>query len=78
VDHNPSIGAEIGTNLLWKSGKNFTLKSGVQLNYSSYSIKAYKFYTEKASIALNTVGRIADTLTSYTSFRNFTVIPRRI
>lgn len=71
VDHNPSIGAEIGSNVLLKAGRNFTLKSGLQLNYSRYSIKAYRFYTEKASIALNTVGRIADTLTSYTSFRNF-------
>ena len=71
VDHNPSIGAEIGSNILLKAGRNFTLKSGLQLNYSRYSIKAYKFYTEKASIALNTIGRIADTLSSYTSFRNF-------
>lgn len=71
VDHNPSIGAEIGSNVLLKAGRNFTLKSGLQMNYSRYSIKAYRFYTEKASIALNTIGRIADTLTSYTSFRNF-------
>lgn len=71
VDHNPSIGAEIGSNILLKAGRNFTLKTGLQLNYSRYSIKAHRFYTEKASIALNTVGRIADTLTSYTSFRNF-------
>lgn len=71
VDHNPSIGAEIGSNILLKAGRNFTLKTGLQLNYSRYSIKAYRFYTEKASIALNTVGRIADTLTSYTSYRNF-------
>jgi len=71
VDHNPSIGAEIGSNVLLRAGRNFTLKTGLQLNYSRYSIKAYRFYTEKASIALNTVGRIADTLTSYTSYRNF-------
>lgn len=71
VDHNPSIGAEFGSNVLWKAGRNFTIKTGLQLNYSRYSIKAYKFYFEKASIALNPVGRSADTLTSYTSFRNF-------
>lgn len=71
VDHKPSIGAELGSNILFSAGRNLTFKTGLQLNYSRYTIKAYKFYFEKASIALNTLGPIGDTITAYTSFRNF-------
>lgn len=71
VDHKPSIGVELGSNILFAASKNFTIKSGVQLNYTRYTIKAYKFYYEKASIALNTAGPVADTITTFTSFRNF-------
>lgn len=71
VDHKPSIGAELGSNVLFSAGRNLTFKTGLQLNYSRYTIKAYKFYFEKASIALNSLGPVGDTITSYTSFRNF-------
>lgn len=71
VDHQPSIGVELGSNLLFKATKNLTFKTGVQLNYSRYTIKAYKAGYEKASIALNTFGPIADIITSYTTIRNF-------
>ncbi len=70
VDHVPSIGVELGSNILYKVSKNLTLKTGLQLNYSRYTIKAYKAGYEKASIALNSWGRV-DTLTSYTTIRNF-------
>ena len=71
VDHKPSIGLELGSNLLFAPSRNLTLKSGLQLNYSRYTIKAYKFYFEKANIALLSPGRSADTMSSYTSLRNF-------
>jgi hypothetical protein len=71
VDHKPSIGVEIGSNVLFTPTKNLTLKTGLQFNYSRYSIKAFKFYSEKANIALMTLGRVADTMSSYTSIRNF-------
>jgi len=71
IDQNASIGAELGSNVLFSVGRNFTIKSGLQLNYSRYNIKAFKFYYEKASIALNTSGPVADTISSYTSYRNF-------
>ena len=70
VDHQPSIGVELGSNVLYRVGKNLTLKTGLQMNYSRYTIKAYKTGYEKASIALNAWGRV-DTLTSYTTIRNF-------
>jgi len=71
VDQNASIGAELGSNVLFSVGRNLTIKSGLQLNYSRYNIKAFRFNYEKASIALNTSGPVADTISSYTSFRNF-------
>ena len=70
VDHKPAIGAELGSNVLFAATRNLTFKSGLQLNYSRYSIAAYKSYYEKASIALNTAGPVADTISSYTSLRN--------
>ena len=70
VDHKPAIGAELGSNILFSATRNLVLKSGLQFNYSRYNIAAYKFYSEKASIALNTAGPVADTISSYTSIRN--------
>lgn len=71
VDHVPSVGVEMGSNVLYTALKNLTIKTGLQLNYSRYNIKAYSFYYEKASIALNRVGMVLDTITAYTSLRNF-------
>jgi hypothetical protein len=71
VDHKPSIGLELGSNVLFSPSKKLTLKTGLQLNYSRYTIKAYKFYFEKANIALLSSGRISDTMSSYTTLRNF-------
>lgn len=71
VDHQPSMGVELGSNVLLRAGNNLTIKSGLQLNYSRYTIKAYKAGYQKASIALNSFGRTADTMTSYTTIRNF-------
>lgn len=72
VDHKPAIGVELGSNVLYSPMKNLTIKTGVQLNYSRYTIKAYKSYVEKASIALNsTTQHTRDTMVSYTTVRNF-------
>jgi hypothetical protein len=71
VDHSPAIGAEIGSNFLYSASRNLTFKTGLQLNYNRYNIKAFRYFYEKASIALNTAGHIPDTLSSYTSIRNF-------
>ena len=71
VDHQPSMGVELGSNVLFKAGNNLTFKSGLQLNYSRYTIKAYKVGYEKASIALNnSFGKVADTLSFFTTIRN--------
>lgn len=70
VDHQPSVGVELGSNMLFKASNNLTFRTGLQLNYSRYTIKAYKVGYEKASIALSSFGRAADTITSYTTIRN--------
>lgn len=70
VDHQPSVGVELGSNMLFKASNNLTFRTGLQLNYSRYTIKAYKVGYEKASIALSSFGRAADTMTSYTTIRN--------
>ena len=66
VDHQPSMGVELGSNVLFKATNNLTFKSGLQLNYSRYTIKAYRVANEKTTIALNS----SDTITSYTTIRN--------
>ncbi|MEO6916104.1 MAG: hypothetical protein ABI151_11005 [Chitinophagaceae bacterium] len=72
VDHKPAIGVELGSNVLYSPVKNLTIKTGVQLNYSRYTIKAFKSYVEKASIALNSMTQhTRDTMVSYTTVRNF-------
>ena len=66
VDHQPSMGVELGSNVLFKATNNLTFKSGLQLNYSRYTIKAYRVANEKTTIALNS----SDTITSFTTIRN--------
>ncbi|MEO5681198.1 MAG: hypothetical protein ABIQ88_01090 [Chitinophagaceae bacterium] len=70
VNHKPASGFEIGSNVQYKLSDNLSLFAGVQLNYSRYYIGAYKYRTEKASIALNTPAT-HDTLSGYTDIRNF-------
>ena len=40
VNQSPSLSAEIGGSLVYSFAKNFRLKTGMQLNYTSYNIKA--------------------------------------
>ncbi len=72
VDHKPALGFELGTHALFPVSKKFTLKAGVQFNYSKYDIRAYKAPVERATISLNsTTGGTANSLVSYTDIRNF-------
>ena len=70
VNHKPAPGFEVGTNLQYKVSNNLTLFAGAQLNYSRYYIDAFKYHTEKASIALDGA-RAHDTVSGYTDIRNF-------
>jgi hypothetical protein len=73
VNHNPALGFEIGSNLLYRVTRNLTLKAGLQFSYSRYTIKAYAASPQRATIALGTTlyGYIMDSLSNYSSIRNF-------
>jgi hypothetical protein len=72
VDHTPAVGYEIGGSLLYRLTRNLSLKAGLQFNYSSYFIRAYSSTPELATITLNQYyGYYADSITAYTSVRNF-------
>lgn len=74
VTHKPALGFEFGSHLMYAANKTFTLRAGLQFNYSRYDIQAYSSVeTEKATIALNssTGFPTGGALTSYTNIRNF-------
>ena len=73
VNHKPAVGLELATMFLYAVNKNVTFKSGVQFNYSSYTIHAYSSYSsEIATIALNNFyGANVDSITNYTRLNNF-------
>jgi len=70
VHHLPAPGFELGSNVQYKLSNSLTVFAGAQLNYSRYYIDAFKYHTEKASIALNN-SQLHDTLSGYTNIRNF-------
>jgi hypothetical protein len=70
VHHKPAIGFEFGTKVNYEISKSLHLYLGAQLNYSRYYIDAFNYHSEKASIALNNA-QVADTVSNYTSIRNF-------
>jgi len=73
VNHNPAVGLELAAMFLYAVNKNVTFKTGVQFNYSSYTIHAYSSYSsEIATIALNNFyGGNVDSITNYTRLSNF-------
>jgi len=70
VNHKPATGFELGSNVQYRLSDNLRLFAGAQLNYSRYYIDAFKYHTEKASIALNN-SQVHDTVSGYTDIRNF-------
>jgi hypothetical protein len=72
VNHKPALGFELGTYLLYAVSHNFSLKTGLQFNYSRYQIQAYSSATERATIALNSInGLSSSSISSFTQIRNF-------
>ena len=70
VKHKPALGFEIGGNLLYRTSKAITFRAGLQFNYSRYTIQAYTAQPELATIALNTMPYVADTISTYSNIRN--------
>lgn len=70
VDHKPAVGFELGSKAQYNLSRNLVIQAGLQLNYSRYSIRAYRSFAEKATLTLRSAPR-ADTIASYSSIRNF-------
>jgi len=71
VHHKPALGFELGSRIQYKLTPSLGVFSGVQLNYSRYYIDAYRYNSERATIALTSSSPVPDTLSNYTSIRNF-------
>jgi hypothetical protein len=71
VNHKPALGFELGTHGHLMLNNRFTLKAGLQFNYSKYDIRAFRTPAELTTIALNSqTGN--NTIVSVSDFRNFT------
>jgi hypothetical protein len=73
VEHKPAMGFEVGTNLVYRLTRNVAVKTGLQFNYSHYTIEAYSSYSpQPAVLSLNTVyGYQPNAITTYTNVQNF-------
>ena len=70
VIHKPAIGAEVGASLIYKLSNNFTLKGGLQLNYSRYQLSAYNSKPEIATLALHNRRGGTDSVNFVTTLEN--------
>ena len=70
VNHKPALGFELGTHGHLTLNNRFTLKGGLQFNYSKYDIRAFRTPVELTSIALNSQTG-TNTLVSFSDLRNF-------
>jgi hypothetical protein len=73
VDHKPAVGFEVGASMVYRLTRNISLKTGLQFNYSRYTIEAYSsYYAQPATITLNAVyGSAPNAITRYTNVQNF-------
>jgi hypothetical protein len=70
VNHKPALGFELGTHGHLALSDRFTLKAGLQFNYSKYDIRAFRTPAELTTIALNSqTGN--NTIISVSDLRNF-------
>jgi hypothetical protein len=62
VDNTPSMGYDVGGNILYRISKNISLKAGIDFSFNRYYIKVYNSNPSMASATLNTyLGYITDT-----------------
>lgn len=71
VDHKPAVGYEFGAKAQYRLAPGIKLQTGLQLNYSRYSIGAYNYSPEKATIALSRFPNAPSRVSEYTSIRTF-------
>jgi len=75
VDNNPAVGFEVGSSFVYRLTRNINLRTGLQFNYSRYTIKAYtSSQPQPATIVLNSISPYsgqAQTYTNYSTIQNF-------
>ena len=71
VTHKPAIGAEAGANLVYKVSDNFSLRAGLQLNYSRYQLRAFPTKPEQTTLAVISKPEGADSINVISTLQNF-------
>ena len=71
VNHKPAIGAEAGANVIYKLTNNFTLRAGLQVNYSRYQLSAFNSKPEQTTIALQGNYGMVDSLNLISPYKNY-------
>lgn len=72
VTHKPAIGAEVGANLIYKLSDHFILRTGLQLNYSRYQLRAFPAKPELTTLAvLEKPTGVTDSINVISTLQNF-------
>lgn len=75
VKHNPAVGFEASSMMVFAVNSQFRFKSGFQFNYSKYNIQAYSTYSpDRATIALGSSawgGVSPNAISTYSNIGNF-------
>lgn len=72
VNHQPGLGLEIGTAMLYPVTKRLTFKVGVQGNYNHYLIKAFSSVPEIATYGMNNFSGATIPINAVSIYRNNT------
>ncbi|MBL7746487.1 MAG: hypothetical protein JNM19_03620 [Chitinophagaceae bacterium] len=71
VTHKPDLGFQLGLTAGYPLSKRITLTGGLQFTVSKYDIKAYSHPREEATITLSNSYGGSNSVSAYTSYRNF-------
>lgn len=71
VTHKPAIGAEVGATMVYRLTDNFSLKAGLQLNYSRYQLRAYATKPERITLAVVDRPMGGDSINVISTLKNF-------
>ncbi|HRN57176.1 MAG TPA: hypothetical protein PLL71_12025 [Agriterribacter sp.] len=71
VTHKPAVGAEVGANVIYKLTDNFSLRAGLQLNYSRYQLRAYAAKPEQTTLAVVSNALGTDSINVISTLQNF-------
>jgi len=70
VRHKPDIGMQLGFSTGYPLSKRLRIVTGLQFNVSKYDILAFNYPSEVATIALSTAAGGANTVSTFTNYRN--------